>query len=176
MDFDSDGTLDINEKNKELYSRLFVSRSDIHFARQCASHILKKGWHSNPWERRGTIYFQQSVYTTALIVSYARPFTKSAGWPSFPTRLLQYTEAERNLHKKLLKLRHKIYAHSDSENYSIRPQRSGLFSSFTSHLLREPFLKISKDEAVQFLEMTAKGIASISDRMEQLRPSVETIY
>ncbi|MCH9052742.1 MAG: hypothetical protein IIA72_16995 [Proteobacteria bacterium] len=165
--------MDINEKNKELYSRLFVSCSDIHFARQCARHILKKGWHCDPWERRGTIYFQQSVYTTALIVSYARPFTKSAGWPSFPTRLLQYTEAERGLHKKLLKLRNKIYAHSDSESYSIRPYRSG---SYSVDIVGEPFLKISEDEAVQFLEMTAKGLASIEDRMQQLRPSVEKIY
>jgi hypothetical protein len=159
------GEVTLNKEDHELYSRLYVSRGDIVYARQCADHILKKGWHYNPWDKRGSIYFQQSVYTTTLIVSYARPFTKSIGWPRFPERLLGYSQAERELHKSLLDLRNKVYAHSDGAGYSIRPFRS---ESFSTEIVGAPILKLSADEANQFLEMTERALSSIGECMQQL--------
>ena len=56
--------LQLNERDARLYGKLFVSRNDIGFAQYCASELLKKGWHSLWWERRGTVYQQQAVYTS----------------------------------------------------------------------------------------------------------------
>lgn len=67
----------LNDRDARLYSKLFVSRMDIEFARYCASVLLKKGWHFQPWERRGTVYQQQAVFTTALVTAYGRAFTDS---------------------------------------------------------------------------------------------------
>ena len=127
----------LNEKDKQLCDKLYVSGRDIAFAQQCAALILKKSWHCKPWERRGSVYFQQSVYVTALVVSYGRAFTKSKGWPQLTEGRLGYSRAEKKLHKKLLELRNKVYAHSDSEKYSIRPWRSG---SFSTDIVSEPGL------------------------------------
>jgi len=67
----------LNDHDAKLYGKLFVSRNDIGFAQYCASVLLKKGWHSQWWERRGTVYQQQAVYTSALVTAYGRAFTKS---------------------------------------------------------------------------------------------------
>jgi hypothetical protein len=130
----------------------------------------EKKWHYQPWEKRGSIYFQQSVYTTALVISYGRPFTRGAGWPALPKRLQAYTEAERKLHERLLRLRNKIYAHSDSDSYSIIPY---INRSFTTDIVKVPTLKLDADETNQFIEMTEKIMASIEERMQQLRSESE---
>src|SRR5580704_19459236 len=99
----------LGEDNAKLYSKLYVSSSDIAFARYCASILLKKGWHSRPWERRGTIYQQQSTFITALVTAYARPFTHSEGWPKLPSDLITiYDDRETALHGQLIKLRHSV--------------------------------------------------------------------
>src|SRR5438445_12970197 len=109
------GATEGDSDKKALYARLYFSAQDFWYAKSYALHLIKKGWHSAPYERRGTIYMQQSAFTTSLIVSYARPFTRSNGWPKFPERFVQYDAQETLLHQRLLDLRHQVYAHSDSE-------------------------------------------------------------
>lgn len=105
-------------------ARLFVSRNDIGFARYCASVLLKKGWHSQWWERRGTVYQQQAVYTTALVTAYGRAFTKSRGWSKLPSELLAiYHENELALHWHYvcsgpLEFISQLQLHRDSQFYS----------------------------------------------------------
>lgn len=154
----------LTDKEGRQYSKLFVSRRDIHFARSCAFFILKKGWHSKPWERRGTIYFQQSVYISALITAYGRVFTRSVGWPNFPSKLLAiYSDEEKNLHKSLLALRHEVHAHSDSSSYSIRPWRSG---DLSTDIVGAPILMMAAGDLELFLSMTDKLTAAINDRLQ----------
>lgn len=148
------------------YSKLFVSCRDIRFARSCAFFILKKGWHSKPWERRGTIYFQQSVYTSALITAYGRVFTRSAGWPDFPSKLLGvYSDVEKSLHRHLLALRHEVHAHSDSSSYSIRPWRSG---DFSTDIVGAPIVMMSASELELFLGMTDRLMVAINERLQAI--------
>src|SRR3954447_4554282 len=92
----------------KLYSKLYVSIKDVEFAQYCASVLLKKGWHSQPWERRGTIYQQQAAFTSALVTAYGRPFKKSKGWPKIPAELIPYNEQEKKLHEHLIILRDKV--------------------------------------------------------------------
>lgn len=157
--------ISLNEKHKQLYEKLYVSGCDIAFAQQCAEFILKKGWHCKPWERRGSVYFQQSVYVTALVVSYGRTFTKSKGWPSLQVELLGYSAAQMRLHKKLLELRHTVYAHSDSERYSIKPWN---IESISTDIVSEPLMMISPAEAKRFLKMTQKALSAFESRRKGL--------
>ena len=152
---------------KALYGRLYVSANDFHMAKQYAEHLLKKGWHSAPYERRGTIYMQQSAFTTALVVSYARPFTNSKGWPRFPTEFIVYTEQENQLHEKLLEFRHQVYAHSDSEKYSIHPYK--IEDNVFTDIVGEPFRKLTSDDCNLLVSMI-KGIQNfLLPRLAELR-------
>ena len=157
----------LSAEDAKLYSKLTVSSSDIWFARYCASVILKKGWHSQPWERRGTIYQQQAAFTSALITAYARPFTHSKGWPRLPPDLITttYSDQEEALHKRLMELRHTVFAHSDSIRYSIRPFRIG---NLISSISNEPVLRVTAEEATLFQAMSTKLMASITIRIETL--------
>ena len=157
--------ISLNERDKQLHAKLYVACLDIAFAQQCAETILKKGWHYDPWEKRGSIYFQQSVFMTALVVSYARAFAHSKGWPRLPKRLLGYSREEDALHKRLLALRNSVYAHSDSESYSIRPWRSG---SFSTDIVGQPFLKLSRDDTILFVNMTQKAVSAIYAKRDNL--------
>lgn len=119
----------LKDRDARLYSRLYVSGLDFDFAAYCLGVLLKKGWHCQPWERRGTIYQQQSAFTSALVIAYARPFTKSKGWPHFPSELKAFDLEESAMHKHIMELRHTIYAHSDSKHYAVIPWRTEAFST-----------------------------------------------
>lgn len=155
-------------KAQALYSKLFVSRQDLGYASSCAAHLLKNGLHHKPWERRGGVYFRQSAFTTALIVSYARPFTKSRGWPNFPARLLTFSKDERGLHERLLDLRNQVYAHSDSNQYSIRPWRSG---NFETDIVGAPFRFLEKAEVTALVPMIDNLCSGIDARLKAMRAS-----
>jgi hypothetical protein len=158
----------LSADDAKLYSKLSVSSSDIAFARYCASVILKKGWHGRAWERRGTIYQQQAAFTTALVTAYARPFTHSKGWPKLPPDVITYSSEEAALHEHLMKLRHTVYAHSDSTSYSIRPWRSG---DFSTEIVGAPVLHITLEETTLFQAMSSKLLASIDRRKKALLQS-----
>jgi hypothetical protein len=130
--------------------------------------LLKKGWHHNPWERRGSIYQQQAAFTCAMIIAYGRPFTKSRGWPPFPPALRRYDALEQALHARLIGLRHKVFAHSDSEGYKIRPWRS---KDFSTTIVGAPVLKVTRQDAELLQGMTAKLIAAIDQEMKAILAS-----
>jgi hypothetical protein len=58
--------IQLPDDDAKLYSRLYVSSLDLDLAKYSVNIILKKGWHYQPWEKRGTIYLQQSVFMSAL--------------------------------------------------------------------------------------------------------------
>jgi len=62
---------------------------------QQARHLLKRGWHHEHWDARSSVYMQQIAFTMALIVGYARAFTKSKGWPDIPDRSSPYNKEEK---------------------------------------------------------------------------------
>lgn len=160
------GEVTFSEEAKKLYEKLWVSWQDIVFADYCAGVLLKKGWHAHPWERRGTIYEQQVVFTTALITAYARPFTRSKGWPKLPSDLIAgYDEQEKALHEQMLRQRHTIYAHSDSSSYSVRPLRVG---DFDTALVRGPSLRIRAEEAAMFQTMASKLFVAMGARAKDM--------
>jgi hypothetical protein len=156
------------DDNAKLYSRLLVSSLDLDLAKYCVGVILKKGWHHQPWEKRGTIYLQQSTFMSALVTSYARPFTESRGWPKFPPDLRQFNSEENRLHGEMIELRNTVYAHSDSKNYSVRPWRT---PNFSTDIVGAPALRISAEEAALLKRMIQKLQLAIRRRMTEIVPN-----
>lgn len=157
----------LRDNDAKLHSRLHVSSLDLGFAQYCVEVILKKGWHYRPWEKRATIYLQQSAFMSALVTAYARPFTKSYGWPPFPRELKQFNRKEDAFHDRVIELRNTVYAHSDSKNYLVRPWRSERFST---DIVRTPELRMSADEAVLLKQMIDKLQLAIGRKMSQIVP------
>ena len=155
----------LGDGDAKLYSRLKVSSLDLDFAQYCLGVILKRRWHHQPWDKRGTIYLQQSAFTSALVVAYARPFTKSDGWPHFPPGLKRFDGAEDKLHDHMIELRHTVFAHSDSRNYSVSPWQSGKFST---DVVGVPAFRMSGEQAVLLNGMIAKLQLAIRRRMNQI--------
>lgn len=157
--------MDVDESQR-LFKRLYISGEDLAMARQFATFLIKKQWHQTPWERRGSIYMQQTAFTSALVIFYARPFTRSAGLPSFPKRLLRFDESEEALHKTLLTLRHKVYAHSDDESYEVRPISFG--RGFQTAIFRPPHFKLSGDETKRAIVIIDKLLVGITSELSEL--------
>ena len=157
--------------NEELlYQRLYISADDLHHAHSYASHLIKKGWHYAPWERRWSTYMQQAAFTSAFVTAYSRPFTRSVGWPSFPARLLPFDPQEEIFHKHLLELRHQVYAHSDSARHTVKPMR---IDGHTSAIVGSPFLRLQKEELERSIMLINKIQASISNELTQLMLAIE---
>ncbi|MER9147056.1 hypothetical protein NKI30_00215 [Mesorhizobium opportunistum] len=150
--------IELPKAEKGLFDKLTVSCMDIGFAKQCAEFLLKKGWHSQEWQRRGSVYFQQSVYTTSLIVSYTRPFTKTRGLPAIPADWLDFSPDEQRLHRALRHRHNTVYAHSDGSSYSFRPWKS---DDFATILEQRPAHILSKDDAELFVRMSARLLKSL---------------
>jgi len=158
-------------KIERLYKRLYIAGEDLTMAAHFAAFILKKGWHFNPWDRRGTIYLQQSAFTSSLIVFYSRPFTRSIGLPEFPRNLLKYNDVENNLHDTIIQLRHKVYAHSDDVSYKVQPLT---INGHPTAILGAPFFKLSKSEVEILRRMIGKTIKEIHDELGKLIRKIET--
>lgn len=158
------------EEKQRLYERLYVAAEDLGLARQYAQYLLKKGWHSAPWERRGSIYMQQSAFVTALVVSYARAFTKSYGWPSLPESVLPENNDATALHKRLMGLRHEVYAHSDSKHHKVQPWR--IDSEVVTDIRGAPFWRFTKDECELITELIDEIRKRLLPKMTIMRSEI----
>ena len=159
-----------SENFGRFYKRLYISKEDLGMADQFAAFILKKGWHHDPWQRRGTIYLHQSAFTSSLVVFYSRPFTRSNGLPDFPKRLLKYNETEDDLHNKMIQLRHQVYAHSDDVSYKVQPFS---IKGYPTAVLGAPFFKLSSSEVEMLRTMIGKVLKEIDDELRELIPKIE---
>jgi hypothetical protein len=160
--------ISLPDKDAKLYGRLHVSILDLDLARYCVGVILKKKWHHQPWEKRGTIYLQQSTFMSALVIAYARPFTESRGWPNFPPDLKAFMTEENELHDKMMKLRNTVYGHSDSASYSVTPWRTPKFST---DIVGAPVFRISAQEATLLKRMIDKLNFAVRRRMAEIVPT-----
>jgi hypothetical protein len=159
--------IQLKSDDQRLYNRLYVSQVDLSSATYCLDVIMKKGWHFAPWEKRGSIYEQQTAFTTSFIVAYSRPFNTSRGWPKFPPRLMPFSPAESDLHRDIIERRNSIFAHSDSNNYSVRPWRA---EGFATDILSAPIFRITADEGKALQKMIGKLQLSISIKLKEMVP------
>lgn len=110
---------------------------------------------------------QQSAFTTSLVVSYARPFKQSYGWPDFPNEFKHYDTEQAVLHEQLIALRDQVFAHSDSASYTIRPYR--IDSELLTEIEGVPFLRLSKVQCEQVIAMANGIVCRLRPRMTELR-------
>jgi hypothetical protein len=161
---------DAKVHDRRLYGLLHVAEEDLRQASFFAAHILKKGWHFEPWEKRWTVYMQQAAFTTALATAYSRPFTESRGWPKFPNSLLAAFNAEqRTLHKGILNLRNLIYAHSDVGSRVMRPVS---FEGIPTAIEALPPMRFTRDEITELQSMIKIAQNSIGTRKRELIEAV----
>ncbi len=152
------------DHKKRQFERLSASLYDFSQANFCACYLLKKGWHAKEWERRGTIYQQQTAFVTNLVIAYARPFTASNGWPGFPSKLANFDARQRKMHNRLLAMRHKIFAHSDSQHFTFKP----VAGRFRGTIEGVPSAVLSVNEAECVKQMTEDLLKATRKKLDEL--------
>ena len=156
--------------DRRLYALLHVTEEDLRQAWFFAAHILKKGWHYEPWEKRWSVYMQQTAYTTALVTAYSRPFTESRGRSKFPKRLLSaFNPKQQQLHDRILSLRNLIYAHSEVGSRAIHPISLDGYPTAIEFL---PAMRLTREEITELQTMISAVRASIKVRKMELIEAV----
>ena len=97
---------------------------DIHESLRFAEYMLQRGRSESETADDETI---RLAFETAMIVSYARPFSANhvavqGGLPSLPNpekAMASYSDEQAGLHKYVLELWNKGYAHSDGDIHGL---------------------------------------------------------
>ncbi len=151
------------KRNEELrIYRLICSVGDFRQALSAADFLLE---HDND-ETYGTAELRRfKCYETALIAAYARPFSESKnGVPKLSIKMCDVLldEEESELHSLLLRLRNKVFAHSDFEMMRFRSnvldlssivgtEHKSVFFQFDEHPLLEELEPYSVTELIRKL-------------------------
>lgn len=154
----------LDPATQKRYKRLLVSSYDLSTAGYCLDTIIKKGWHHEPWERRGSIYQQQTVFTTTMVVAYARPFNSR---PKLALTEITLTDAEYRLHLEIMTLRNKVCAHSDQDVYSVTPWRS---KKLATDIVSVPTVRITAEQAYALKIIIGKFGVFIRTKLNELVP------
>lgn len=156
------------DRASALYTRLTVSESDLELAKRYAEYMLKNRLHIGPLQNNKAKYWRQTAFVCALVMAYGRVFTRSIGLPDFPTRLLQYDEEEKDLHRRLLDLRDTQYAHADGQHHHVTPIGTGFVSAI--HTLS--VMWIGKHDLDLFLPMIDSLLGRIRRRLSELHTEI----
>ena len=160
--------VELESHQKRQYDKFRISCMDIAHALQCARFLLKKGWHSHEWERSGSIYLQQSAFTTTLVLSYARPFTPARNLSGLPSKLIKWTDEEKMLHDRIITLRNEVYAHSDGTSFSFQPWQSG---DLTTVIESWPQRRLSEEDTLAFVAMAERILGALRERTRCIFPA-----
>lgn len=157
------------ERAIRKYRRLWISRNDLDEAKAAIDFIDRSGLHR---DKGGNHPIGLIILTTALVVSYARPFIAVRGnsdladsaMPGSVLRVL--TKKQRQLHDLIVHMRQKEVAHSDAEvlELSFRVFPNG--DSAISRTTRDPFLR---RELSMLRSIIRKIDAEIEKRCDALR-------
>jgi len=157
------------EPQLRLYRRLWLSRIDLEEAKATIEEVLKSNL---PFPRRKEPSALLTALTTALVVSYARPFVSSRGQSAVAERtvpgslLRVLTFRERELHDALINMRNREVAHSDADvidlSIDLFPGGDGGICRVARHPLRRIELRALH-------RMIEKLTVEIERRCEELR-------
>ncbi|MGA7750292.1 MAG: hypothetical protein WCA63_09105 [Gallionella sp.] len=157
------------EPRLRLYRRLWLSRIDLQEAKATIEEIIKANL---PFPRRKEPSALLIAFTTALVVSYARPFVNSRGQSAVaektvPGSLLRVlTSSERALHDALVDMRNREVAHSDADVLEISLE---LFPNGDGGICRVARHPLRRIELRALHRMIEKLDAEIERRCEELR-------
>lgn len=103
---------------RKQYRRYELAWYDLYHADNIARQIVEQELYDDARVKRST---KRLALHTALVVTYARPFTEAEGFVGLPSGVLDALDSdEQELHQALIDLRNKVYAHTDSEFFSIK--------------------------------------------------------
>jgi len=126
------------------YRRLWISRQDFSEALATIELIEISGLRRNS---RGDHPIDLIILTTALMVSYARPFVDTRGKDELADRTLPgsflrtLTRRQRELHDHMIYMRHKEIAHSDADAIGLTFRLSPSSESSISRTARDPLYR-----------------------------------
>ncbi len=137
------------EPQLRLYRRLWLSRIDLQEAKATVEEILRSNL---PFPRRKEPSPLLTALTTALVVSYARPFVNSRGHSAVAERtvpgslLRVLTSLEREFHDALIDVRNREVAHADADllemSIELLPGGDGGICRVARHPLRRVELRV----------------------------------
>lgn len=157
------------EPHLRLYRRLWLSRVDLEEAKATIEELLASNL---PFPRRKAPVALLQALTTALIVSYARPFVNSRGQSAIaektvPGSLLRVLSSrERGLHDVLIEIRNREVAHSDADILEISLE---LFPDGDAGVCRVARHPLRRSELRTLKRMIEKLETEIERRCKELR-------
>jgi hypothetical protein len=134
---------------------------DFHRVREYAQHMLKKGWHTHEMHRRGASVMQQTAFTTALVVTYCRPFNRGVGWKKLDIGGVDLSPDDLALHEELKVLRNEVHAHTDHVRHDRAPW-VGAKGSRPIHVITAPPYHLTKDQLERIVVLLNKLIGHFS--------------
>lgn len=151
------------------YRRLWLALVDFEEAKATIEELLRLRLTPPPNGRPGPLLM---ALTTAMVVSYARPFIHTRGSGEFADRavpgsiLRSLTASQRQMHQELLTHRNKVIAHTDAEltELSLRVDPEG--ESAIVRVWNEPF---RRRELLSVQRMIVRISKAMTDRCEELR-------
>lgn len=158
-------------ENDRLLKRIIQSEDDLWHASECATPILERGLHD------ATERFEQRLLrclNTALIVSYARPFSGNRAsrdvQKSMPREFLDaLTPDELALHCQLVRARNEDHAHSDpsSRQVLITELKVG-DKSVMQPILRDASAPLPRQRTEDVAMLIAKVLSRLAAERERL--------
>lgn len=159
----SDGTDPRLRQAEGRRIRLLYSLGDLQLALSATAFLAE----CETDERYSKVELRRfRCYEAALVTAYTRPFSQSNGTVpplNFKMAGLELTDAQMNLHRKLVTMRNKVVAHSDREMMRITTQAFSM-------PLRE------KKEIVFVETVFDEGITLLGDLLIETNSLVHLVY
>lgn len=151
------------------YRRMWLTEIDLEEAKGAIEEIFKRDLRRSSHHPPTPLL--QSL-TTALIVSYARPFVLSRGDPHFADRtvpgslLKVLTPIEQKFHEHLISIRNREVAHSDADVTQVSLELLDGGHGSISIVTRKP---LNRHQLRLLLRMISKLLDELERRFELLR-------
>jgi hypothetical protein len=151
-----------------LLPRVSIYLFDLREARKFADYILKRTLHSKKSELR---QLEHLAFNTSLIISYSRPFKRSYNFKDEGSSLEGYEKKvldddEVELHRRILGLRDRAYAHSDASSHLFEGFDYSKFVAFY-----RPIEILDKSATEQLKLIIGKWISYLETQKSKLKKS-----
>lgn len=147
--------------------RLSIYLFDLREARKFAAYILKRTLHTKKSELR---QLEHLAFNTSLIISYSRPFKRSYNFKGEGKSSLEGYENEVleadavELHRRILGLRDRAYAHSDASSHLFEGYDYNKFVAFY-----RPIEILDKSQTEQLKLIIGKWISYLETQKSKLK-------
>lgn len=165
----------MNERRRQdrrLFKRLLHAHMSLDHAACCVRQILGRNLHDSPRGREDSRLLR--CLNTALIVSYASPFSRNTGSedvaPSLPGKYLDVLDpAERSFHDRIVEARNRDHAHSDPLSLSVRVSVERVFGEIlVTPIGRDPFAPLERDDVERLQAILEKLMLRIQVEQQRL--------